>query len=78
MVRKDGKTGSGIYKETPVRNVVFDMDEFAGGDGVEGPPATQFPCQVQGDSHFFALSPQPQWKKHRPLDSRASAEGAGL
>jgi hypothetical protein len=36
---KNGEACAGVYEETPVRDVVHDVDELAGGDGVEGPPA---------------------------------------
>ena len=49
-----------VDKETPVCEVVPDVDEIAGGDGVEVPPGDQFPCQLQGVSQFEALSPNRQ------------------
>jgi len=49
-VRDDAVGGPSADKKTPVCEVIFDVDEIAGGDGVEVPPGNQFPCQLQGDS----------------------------
>ena len=39
FVREDAIAGAGIYKKTPARNLILDVDQAAGGDGVEAPPA---------------------------------------
>jgi hypothetical protein len=56
LVREDGVAGAGVDEETPVRQLVHNVDQGAGGDGVEAPPELQFP-QLQGWSQFLALSP---------------------
>ena len=60
-MREDAVGGPRVDKKTPVCLVVFDVDEIAGGDRIEGPPGNQFPCQLQGDSQLDALSPNRQW-----------------
>ncbi len=39
LVREDAIAGASIYKKTPARNLILDVDQAAGGDGVEAPPA---------------------------------------
>jgi len=60
-VWEDAVGGPSVDKKTPVCVVVLYVDEIAGGDGVEGPPGNQFPCQLQGDSQLDAFSPNRQW-----------------
>jgi hypothetical protein len=53
-MRINAETGTGVYQETPIGEVVGDMYKIPGGDGVERPPGNQFPCpcQLQGGSHL--------------------------
>ena len=60
-MRKNTESSAGVDEVTPIFTVVFDMDQLAGGDGVERPPGNQFPCQEQAASHLVALSPKFQW-----------------
>ena len=39
LVGKDAVAGACIYEETPARYLVLNVDQAAGGDGVEAPPA---------------------------------------
>jgi hypothetical protein len=55
-VRENGVASAGVDEKTPVRQLVHNMDQGAGGDGVETPPELQFP-QLHGCSQFLALSP---------------------
>jgi hypothetical protein len=51
-VRKDGEGGSRVDQETPICKSVCNMQQLAGGDGVQLPPAGAFPAQLQGCSHW--------------------------
>ncbi len=55
-MRENGVASAGVDEKTPVRQLVHNMDQGAGGDGVETPPELQFP-QLHGCSQFLALSP---------------------
>jgi len=59
-MREDAECGPSVDQKTPFGDVVVDVDEIAGGDGVERPPDNQFPCQEQGASQLRALSPNCQ------------------
>jgi hypothetical protein len=39
LVREDAIAGASMYEKTPARNLILDVDQAAGGDGVEAPPA---------------------------------------
>jgi hypothetical protein len=39
LVWEDAIAGAGIYEKTPARNLILNVDQAAGGDGVEAPPA---------------------------------------
>jgi hypothetical protein len=51
-VREDGESGSCVNQETPIRKNVSNMQQLAGGDGIQLPPAGAFPAQLQGCSHW--------------------------
>ena len=38
MMQKDAVGGSGIDKETPVGELVSDIDKLTGGNGIDKPP----------------------------------------
>ncbi len=39
LVWEDAIAGASIYKKMPARNLILNVDQAAGGDGVEAPPA---------------------------------------
>ena len=58
-MRKNAVGGAGINQKTPLGELVCDVNQLAGGNGVDKTPDTSFPCQPQGDTQLRALSPGP-------------------
>ncbi len=47
-MRKNTVRCTCIHQELPCRQLIYEMEEFAGSDGIQLPPAPPFPCHEQG------------------------------
>ncbi len=72
-----GVRSSCVHQELGPCQLIRHVQQMAGGDGVELPPARPFPSQQQSPSQLKAWAPYRQCLRHSPVACLASLDGSG-